>query len=234
MKKPDYELLFILGGVLLLCYLYTMPRSYAAKKAKSAPKTGGGKKLVNKGGRVIKNPKVRLIFWGNWATATPTMAQIDTAYRNLMASTYFNVLLEYGGGKPVYLGYVNNKAAPPKGFKDPDLTKAVSTMYPVNDPNTIYCVLPQPGTKAADKVGDAYHDVFNGRGICVYYGKYDMASIMKAMSEEIAESVIDPDDAAWHTSSDDQIGDLCANVFTINGVTVEGLWSNAKGACTTA
>jgi hypothetical protein len=86
------------------------------------------------------------------------------------------------------------------------------------------------GVKSSDREGDAWHDVFaGGKTISVYYGTMNLTSIMRAMSEEIGESATDP----YQSANGDHIGDPCENVFTANGVTVEGL-SNKDNKCSTA
>jgi len=206
-------------------------KSYAA--AKGAKVTLRGKT------RVLKAPKVVLIFWGNWAGGTPSTVQVSTQFRNLMASTFFNKLSQYGGGRPSYLGSVQATTAPKSGFTDAQIISAIGSMITAGkvldmrkDNNVIYTLLPPKGVKAEDKEGDAYHTDFTWGGatanFITYYGSYDLPSMMKALSEEIAETIVDP----WQTSNGDQIGDLCENTFTVNGVTVEGYWSNADNSCT--
>jgi len=212
-------------------------KSYATTKGKSKVTLSGKTK-------VLKAPKVVLIFWGNWAGQNPSTTQVDTQFRNLINSNFFSKLSQYGGGRPTYLGSIQSgatTAAPKSGYTDGNITSASGSLINAGrvldmrkDNNVIYTLLPPKGVKAADKEGDAYHTDFSWGGatanFITYYGTYDLPSMMKALSEEIAETVVDP----WQTSSGDQIGDLCENVFTVNGVTVEGYWSNADNGCTTA
>jgi hypothetical protein len=232
LKKADIDDLLTVGAILLILYLLVSPRiSYAAKTARKGG--GGGKALVNKGGRVLKAPKVKLIIWGNH----PLAAQID----------YYNVLTEYGAGKPVYQGMVYSKVALPSAINDTNMANMIGSMITAGQVpdfrktgDMVYVVIPSPGAKNADKTGDAYNTNFSWGGskngvLATYYGKSDIISITRAMSEEIAEAITDPGPTpAWEAGPDSLIGDPCSTPFKVNGVTVEGLWSNAKRACTTA
>jgi hypothetical protein len=220
-----------------------MPKlSYASKKVASRTNTTSkGKNLVNKGGRVLKAPKVKVIFWGT----NPLDKQIDQQLRSLIASNYYNVVTQYGAGKPVYMGSVHAPIPPPATVTDAALTNLIGKMITsgtvpdLRNNDVVYVVIPGPGVKNADKTGDAYNTSFswghtNGV-LCTYYGKQDMASITRALSEEIAEAITSPGPQdAWTAGPDNFIGDPCSTPFVVAGVTVEGLWSNAKGACTTA
>jgi hypothetical protein len=240
----DNGFVIIAGGMLLLYYTFLKGKrvSYVAK-AKRSGSTGA--KLTNHGGRVLRSPKVKLILWGT----VPAGAQTDQKLRALMStsSNYYNVLSEYGGGKPAYLGYVHSTSAIPSVINDAALAKLIGSLITtgqVPDFRTgqemIYVVMAPPGSRNADKTGDAYNTDFSWGGsdqgvMAVYYGKQDIASITRALAEEIAEAVTDPGPKpAWQAGSDSLIGDPCSSPFLVNGVTVEGLWSNAKNACTTA
>jgi hypothetical protein len=220
-----------------------MARAYATAKKPATTTTkkttsSGGKVSLRDKTRVLKAPKVQLIFWGNWAGANPSTAQVDSQFRNLMSSGFFSKLSQYGGGSPTYLGSIQTTATAPSGFTDAQVISQIGALITAGkmldmrkDGDVIYVLLPPKGVKAADKTGDAYHIDFTWGGasanFAVYYGAYDLASMMKALSEEIAETIVDP----WQTSSGDQIGDLCENVGTVNGVTVEGYWSNSDNGC---
>lgn len=246
MSKKFLELLLVVGVAVLL--LHVLDYSYLAYATKKKSSGGGG----GKGGtgskvtlrdktRVLKAPKVQLIFWGNWTGANPSTAQIDGQFRALMGSMYFAKLAQYGGGRPAYLGSISYPGQPANGYTDAQMIAVISGLIKAGkvpdmakDPDIIYCLLPPKGVKAADTEGDAYHTDF-GLGsarsnLMTYYGNYNLVSMMKALSEEIAETIVDP----WQTSNGDQIGDMCQNIFVINGVTVEGYWSNSDNKCTTS
>jgi hypothetical protein len=250
MKDRDFNLLLVIGGVLLIYHLlgHEQRLAYAAKKAKkkaggaAGAKGGGagGTKFTQRGKtRVLKAPKVQLIFWGNWANASPSTTQIDGQFRSLIGSSFFDKLAQYGGGKPTYLGSINYSPQPTNGYSDAQIIAAIGALIKAGktpdmakDPDMIYCLLPPKGVKAADKEGDAYHIDFGLGGaranLMTYYGNYNLVSMMRALSEEIAETIVDP----WQTGNGDQIGDVCENVFVVNGVTVEGYWSNSDNKCT--
>jgi len=236
LKNKDFEFLLFVGGVALLLLLISRfdNIAYAAKST--------GKKMVNKGGRVLKAPKVKLIIWGS----NPLSAQIDQQLRALMSSNYFNVLTEYGAGKPVYLGMVSSTAAIPSKITDASMANMIGQLITAGKvpdfrkgQEMVYVIITPPGTKNADKTGDAYNTNFSWGGsnlgvLATYYGKQDIVSITRSMSEEIAEAITNPGPKpGWQAGPDTLIGDPCSTPFKVNGVTVEGLWSNAKNACTT-
>jgi hypothetical protein len=175
------------------------------------------------------------------------MAQIDAQMRRLEASTYYNVLTEYKVSKPRYLGYTNYKAIPPNRFDDSDILKVLETTYPINEYDTIYFIIPQPGI-APERAAVAYHSFWGtgtGRAYGIYTGNYVMDTITDAISEEVAEFATNPYNTGWHANKagsgfvhqqhsgpEYEMVDVCAGkTARVNDVKVTGIWSNKQGRC---
>jgi hypothetical protein len=213
-------------------------------------------KIVDQGGPVLTNAKVQLIFWGDWndSSLDPSKDTIATAIQSIINSDYYSKLSQYRGiQKPAYLGYVvNNTSHLPNTFEDSAIEKAIGDSIQnrsapdfrsFTNGQIMYIVIPTPGHVSTDEEGNAFHDNFtykgNNKGVyAVYYGKKDLESITRTLAHEIAEACtnpvynkkafIDPD----VEPPDNEIADFCENeVGEVNGVTVEGYWSNLDGGC---
>jgi hypothetical protein len=181
-------------------------------------------KIKDKGGHVLKNAKVQLIFWGKWndPSIDPSKEKIETAIQHIIDSDYFSKLSQYRGiQKPAYLGsVVNDKSNLPNNFDDGDIEKAIGEsihnhLVPdyrsFSNGQIIYMVILTPGHYSADpddKKSDAYHYNFKYKGdhkgvFGIYFGfrneKRELQSITRAVAHEIAESCTNPiwDDPAF-------------------------------------
>ena len=151
----------------------------------SASKTN--EKIKNKGGPILKNAKVVLIFWGkDWNNPSIDVSKerIETAIQNIINSEYYSKLNQYHGRhtddgiqKPAYLKSVVNNTSPlPHEFKEKDLKVAirdsidngsVPDFRTFNNGQIIYIVIPTSGLIDLDDLddddeqyGDAYHKNF--------------------------------------------------------------------------
>jgi hypothetical protein len=177
-------------------------------------------KIKNKGGRVFKNAKVQLIFWGDWNNPSidPSKEKIETAIQNIINSEYYSKLYQYGQvQKPTYLGSImNHKSRLPEKFYDDDLegmiidsikNKSVPDFGTFADGQIIYMVIPIPNHYSADEAkqgedaNDGYHSNFeykgNKNGVwAAYYGYPDedrtLESITRVLAHEIAECCTNP------------------------------------------
>ncbi len=93
-----------------------------------------------------------------------------------------------------------------------------------NTQNVMYAIIPDQGGNCA--------------GGCGSGDKWDATGI--SMSHELAESVTDPavglafntgPPMAWYDNANGEIGDVCETSATINGYTVQTLWSNRDNQC---
>jgi hypothetical protein len=217
-------------------------------------------KIKDKGGRVLKNAKVQLIFWGKWndPSIDPSKQKIENAIQHIIDSDYFSKLSQYRGiQKPAYLGSVeNNKSKLRDYFDYSDVGKSVGDaienhLVPdyrsFGNGQIIYIIIPAPDYYDKDDKGDAYHDNFKYKGndegvFAVFYGirnkKRELQSITRAVAHEIAESCTNPiwDHPAFvgpsQKEDDNEIADYCEKeIGTVNGEIVEGYWSNLDGSC---
>jgi hypothetical protein len=216
-------------------------------------------KIVDQGGPVMANAKVQLIFWGDWnnSSQNPSKDTIATAIQSIINSEYYSKLSQYRGiQKPAYLGsVVNNTSHLPNTFKDGAIEKAiVDSIQNGSVPDfrsfakgqVMYMVIPTPGHISTDTKNDAFHDNFtyqgNDNGVYAVYSWYfnkekDLESITRALAHEIAEACTNPGPHdAWidpNVHSDaNEIADFCQDISdTVNGVKVEGYWSNLDVGC---
>jgi len=226
---------FVIGVVIAKSMSYT--RAYAASSNNNTQ--------IYYGGRVITNPKLRIIFWGDFTRANPSMAQIDAQIRRAFSSTYFNALSEYKIGRPSYLGYINVRSTPRNGFDYNDMKKLLDSKYPINDYGTLYFIIPQPGLKA-DRGGAAFHAFLDKKDVGRAYGAFDsnyyyMDQITQAVMEETAEFAVDPYYNGWTVNNrlenpvqflPLEMVDVCdGKTARVNGVSVTGIWSNKQNRC---
>ena len=216
-------------------------------------------KINDKGGPVLKNAKVQLIFWGKWndSAIDPSKERIETAIQQIIDSDYYSKLSQYRGiQKPAYLGsVVNNKSNLPHYFDDSDIEKAIGESIRDDlvpdfrsfaNGQIIYIVIPTPCYYSKDIESDAYHDNFKYKGndkgvLAVYYGirnkKRELQFITRALAYEIAKSCTNPiyDDQAFigpPQDNESEIADYCEKeIGTVNGEIVEGYWSNLDNSC---
>jgi hypothetical protein len=213
-------------------------------------------KILDKGGPVMTNAKVQLIFWGDWndTSLDPSKDTIETAIQKIINSEYYSKLSQYRGiQKPAYLGSVVNKTtrlpthfgnnAIEKAIDDSIQNGSVPDFRSFTNGEIMYIVIPTPDHVSTDEDGNAFHYNFTYKGndegvYAVYYGKKDLESITRALAHEIAEACTNP----LHFKKafidpnvdppDNEIADLCEKkVCTVNGVIVEGYWSNSDGQC---
>ena len=155
--------------------------------------------------------------------------------------------------KPTYLGSVINNTSPlPNTFEDTAIEEAIGhsikegsvpDFRSFNNGEIIYIVIPTPGHYSTDKDNDAFHANFkyegNDKGVyAVLYSwqdnkDKDLEAITRALAHEIAEACTNPGPkAAFIGPDNDEIADFCEDDFdTVNGVIVEGYWSDLDGGC---
>jgi hypothetical protein len=215
--------------------------------------------IIDKGGPVLTNGKVQLIFWGDWnnSSLAPFKEAIANAIQNIIDSEYYSKLSQYRGiQKPTYLGsVVNDTSRIPRIFKYSAISKAIGDSIQngsvpdfrsFTNGQIMYIVIPTPDHQSTDTVGNAFHDNFEYKGndngvyaVCSWRNNKDrdLEWITRAFAHEIAEMCTNPgyDDAFVDPnvdSDDNEIADFCEDVFgEVNGQIVEGYWSNLDGGC---
>ena len=101
----------------------------AGAVAPVAPSARGLEEIlfVNRGGPVLSEVRVYLVFWGSaWAAApTPTIADITYAVETILASSYMSGLAQYGNIGQGRLGerVAVTSSDPPNPFSNADIVR---------------------------------------------------------------------------------------------------------------
>jgi hypothetical protein len=127
--------------------------------------------FVNRGGLVLSDVHVFLIFWGSaWAAApTPTDAEITYAVVTILASSYGSALAQYGNIGPGRFGgkLVVTSSDPPNPFSDSDIAGLIHRLFesgdlvePDDDPQALYVVILPPGVSFSNPNVIGEHSFF--------------------------------------------------------------------------
>src|SRR5262245_15278423 len=216
---------------------------------------GGQHRFVDRHGPVLHRPQLYLIYWGSgWlaqAAPNPTPAQVTDAAHTMLTSVYLDGLAQYGG---IGRGEVRGSAVIASSDPAPDFTgdhvKAVidalldAGTVPGPDPDnqTVYGVVLPTG------IGNGWtgaHNYYTRAGQRIHYAWFtnpgDLAWITRTISHELVESATDPegDGIVGVTGTCDEpgwceISDICMSTLAeVDGVSVQGYWSDRDGACVT-
>jgi len=220
--------------------------------------------LTYRGGPLLSNVEVFTIFWGaDWEqpTNTPLIAEINSFFDNILASSLLDQLAEYDVpgksiGRGVLMGTNTFTASSPgKSVTDAAIQKFLSTeigagTLPKVTGNTLYFLYLPPGTQV--KQGSAssckdfcgYHEATAGGGI--YYavmpypncsgclgGLETFPALTSTSSHELCEAITDPiPGQGWYDDNNGEIGDICAwKTKQVGNYTVQLEWSNKANAC---
>jgi hypothetical protein len=211
-------------------------------------------RFIDKHGRVLESPQLYLIYWGAaWQAApTPTAAQITDAVRTLMASAYLTGLTQYrGSGRGSLRGSTLIASSdPPDGFTDDQVAEFVDDQItlgtvpgPDADNQTVYGVLMPTGV-TPESPGRAVHTSYKRSGQRIHYAWFanagDLAGITGIVSHELVETATDPEGKGFlgvkgtcgDRSNWCEVADVCESAWsTVDGVTVQGYWSNRDNDC---
>jgi hypothetical protein len=140
---------------------------------------GNSTKFTTLSGRILKTPKIWLIFWGSdWKSrsGTPTADEIVTMVKDNLLNVnkeYFAKLGQYGAGTPVWGGAVYNTSTPiPSGnvIDEVQGQKAITDSFnsglmsiPVDSDENIYVLLVPIGRNISlidGSSGNGFHDVY--------------------------------------------------------------------------
>ena len=127
--------------------------------------------FVNRGGLVLSDVDIILIFWGSaWAaTPTPTSAEITYAVETILASSYTSGLTQYGNIGPGRLRgrLLVTSSDPPNPFSDSDIAGLVHKLFeagelvePDDDPQALYVVILPPGVSFSNPNVIGEHSFF--------------------------------------------------------------------------
>jgi hypothetical protein len=211
-------------------------------------------RFVDKHGRALKSPQLYLIYWGSaWqASPTPNAAQITDAVRTLLASAYLTGLIQYrGSGHGVLRGSALVPSDPPDGFTDDQVADFVDDQItagtvpgPDPDNQTVYGVVLPTGVSPESPGWTGEHNYHKRSGQKIPYAWFsnggDLAGITGIISHELVEAATNPDGHGFlgvkGTCGDRsgwcEIADVCESTWsTVDGVTVQGYWSNQDNEC---
>jgi hypothetical protein len=220
---------------------------------------GGTFHVSYKGGAVIPRVSVILIFWGlNWPNNQPNCASqavIIDAVARMLDGPHMSGLAQYGIGLGLELSHHSLNFDPASPLT-PDAWHTqiwdmidAGTFPEPDDPGgrNLYMFIPPPNVPFINPmVTGAHAPVHDAElvdldyawaGFITHDGKID--TITTNLSHEIIEACTDPEaqvDDGWTIDGlahpNCEICDVCTNtVQKVNGVAVQGYWSNFDGAC---
>jgi hypothetical protein len=208
------------------------------------------------GGALMPHVSLVLIFWGNaWtrAATSPAATQVRDAVQTMLDGPYLSGLDQYGIGRGTLKRAIIVLSDPPETFNRSNWHDLIWNLidqdtFPEPDDDggrNFYMIVLPPGI--------AYSDP-NVTGIHGYPGDYDfpfdydvawggfvlndgtLDTITTRLSHELVEACTDTEDDGWtvdgRSHPDNEIGDICQDtVGQVDGVMVQGYWSNRDQAC---
>jgi len=246
-----------------LCSSVALTASTAADQSGSGARPAGGAstgqtKFVDNHGPVLHRPQLHLIYWGSgWlpqAAPYPTAEQVTAAVRIMLASNYLDGLAQYGGiGRGEVRGStVFASTDPPVDFTDDHIEGFIDALLdagtvpgPDADNQTVYGVVLPAGVGAEGSGWTAEHNYFTRAGQRIRYAWFtnagNLAAITRLVSHELVESATDPEGSGilgvqgtCQGSGWCEVSDICmSSLAEVDGVAVQGYWSNRDGACVT-
>jgi hypothetical protein len=217
--------------------------------------------FTDKGGLVLKNVHVQLIFWGSvWGTGAnqPTIDDVTKAVTSILAGPYMSMLDQYqgigngvlNGTTSVFTPIADNPANPPNPFSEDHVMNLVSNLIksgtmpdPASNNQLLYCVVMPPGVNYTKKHIIGLHSFQELDGQNVHYAWITnggtLASVTSIFSHELVEACTDPEGSAIlginGTCREDswcEIGDVCEHqVKVVDGITLQSYWSQHEGSC---
>ena len=211
------------------------------------------------GGGIIGDVNIQLIFWGTaWAnnTENPGQGEVQFALEQLIGTTYFEELGQYGMRTIGLHGVTLVNSDPPNPFATSDIDGLVWGMIDAGDfpepvdqgGRILYVVLMPQNVSGPAGVFGSHHDPdrfdtddLNGLQYAwvswVSSGVLDFTTAI--FSHEVAEAISDPEShkPAWlmdHSYNHDsnEIGDACDNAADrLNGIMVQAYWSENLKSC---
>ncbi len=217
--------------------------------------------FIDKGGLVLQNVHVQLIFWGSvWGTSanSPTINEVTSAVTSILTGPYMSLLDQYqhigngvlNGTTSVVTPVADSPANPPNPFLEDDILNLVSNLIksgampnPASNNQLLYCVVMPPGVNYTKKHIVGLHSFQEIDGQNVHYAWITngatLASVTSIFSHELVEACTDPEgsailgiNGACREDSWCEIGDVCEHkVNVVNGITLQSYWSQHDGSC---
>jgi hypothetical protein len=230
------------------------------RTAASVNAATGAAQVNYHGGPLLANVTVVPIFWGAdtrfQTSLTAFYANITNSVFLDWMVEYDTPAQAIGRGRG--LPGVVDANAPLGHLSDFDVQNEIARLIdnhtvPAPDRNTLYAVHFAPGVIIGDsgfvscQQFCAYHSVFQ-HGTNVYYsivpdqggqcanvcdvdGNQEHGTTSTA-AHELAEAITDPDTrGGWYTDGGQEIGDLCTDSVTVDGLVVQLEWSNTQNNC---
>jgi len=142
-----------------------------ATGAPAEPVTASGTAhFIDRGGLVLTEVHVWLIFWGTaWIGASPTMPEVTDAVQKILDGPYMSGLSQYRGiQRGTFKGAISvTDSDPPDQFFKTDVTNLIHQQIgrsalpePDEDPSSLYCVIMPPGVASAEPSVVGEHSYF--------------------------------------------------------------------------
>jgi hypothetical protein len=219
----------------------------------------GTDSVDNKGGPIVVNADLELLFWGDFLVnaVNPSAGDVVNAVSRVLGSPYLSTLSQYGFQRLNLRGstVVRSPGAPAPAFSADNVRSMVwdlidSHVFPEPDDDggrIIYMTFPPSGTTYDDSGARGAHtsakdtDLFDVDYAWVAWVDYgDLDYITDIFSHELVETITQPeprDDAyAWvmnrAINGGDEIGDACNNTADrLDGLLLQAYWSEQDKAC---
>jgi hypothetical protein len=188
-----------------------------ASKPKGADRTFGADYTVtstdDKGGRVLTDVEVILVFWGSfWSknpAPSPSRAQYEQAIRGIVTGPYMGALAQYRGlgqGTVVYTEIFDG-TDPTNGYTLANVTTMLKSRFanssmpaPAAGHNRFYAVIFPKGVNNSNTGLAGQHQSFTYNGATGYYAWVDNTGsltghdcVTKVFSHELVEACTNPD-----------------------------------------
>jgi len=168
----------------------------------------------DKGGRVLTDVEVILVFWGSFWSATPAPSpsrdQYEQAIRGIVTGPYMSELTQYRGvGQgSVIFSEIFDGTSPVNGYTDSDVVTMLKGRFannasmpqPASGHNRFYAVIAPQGINNSLTQFAGQHQSFTFNGSTAYYAWVDNTGsltghdcVTKVFSHELVEACTNPD-----------------------------------------
>lgn len=212
--------------------------------------------VTNHGGRILANPRIHRVFWGNYWTQQAHAAEAsryDQTWTNLANSpSFYTRLSEYGVSPGSAGGHYDLPAANTGSVSEATITSTLTAMLQSTGTTPgggdLFVVFLPSGTTNDRNIANnwsGHHDHFSYDVPLGWYGyvAYDVAYAVieyssdptytnPVVSHEISEAASDADLNAWFATDGSEIGDICRFAYNnVAGSQVESVYSQKSCRC---
>ncbi|KEF41423.1 MAG: hypothetical protein ER33_11545 [Cyanobium sp. CACIAM 14] len=168
----------------------------------------------DKGGHVLTDVEVILVFWGSFWSANPAPSpsrdEYEQAIRGIVTGPYMNELAQYRGvsqGSVIY-SEIFDGTDPANGYTDSDVVSMLKSRFtnnasmpkPATGHNRFYAVILPKGVNNSLTQYAGQHQSFTYNGVTAYYAWVDNTGsltghncVTKVFSHELVEACTNPD-----------------------------------------